>query len=48
MKFEFGLNKCEGDWWFDLGISYQHTQYYPGMKRVFAIALGLATIYIRW
>lgn len=47
MKIEFMLNKIEGDWWFDLGISCQKTSYHE-KGWVFSIALGIATIYIRW
>jgi hypothetical protein len=48
MKIEFLLNRLEGDWWFDLGISCQKTDFHPNKKMVFTIALGFATVYIRW
>lgn len=48
MKIEAVLNKLDSDWWFDLGISLQKTEFHPGSKYVFAIALGIATVYIRW
>ena len=48
MKIEFVLNRLEGDWWFDLGISCQKIEYHNCKKMVFAIALGFATVYIRW
>lgn len=48
MKIEFEWHSYDGLWWFDLGISYQTTEYYPDKKHVFTIALALASIYIRW
>jgi hypothetical protein len=48
MKVEIVWNNIGGSWWFDLGISCQQTEYHPNKKMVFAIALGLVTIYIRW
>jgi hypothetical protein len=48
MKLEIAWNCLEGDWWFDLGINCQRTEYHPNKKMVFAIALGIATIYLRW
>lgn len=52
MKIEFEWHTFgDGEWWFDLGISYQTTEYYPyypEKKHVFTIALALASIYIRW
>jgi hypothetical protein len=47
MKIEFMLNKLDEDWWFELGIGCQQV-YYHQKKMVFTIALGFATIYIRW
>jgi len=48
MKIEVELNELEGSWWFDLGISYQKTEFHHKYKRVFTIGLGLAAVYIRW
>lgn len=49
MNIEFSLNTFDNEeWWFDLGISCQKTEYYHNKKMVFAIGLGIATIYIRW
>ena len=48
MKVEIVWNNIGGSWWFDLGISCQQTEYHHNKKMVFAIALGLVTIYIRW
>jgi hypothetical protein len=47
MRIEIGWNKLDKDWWFHLGISYDHT-YYHKQNRVILIALGIATIYIRF
>jgi len=48
MKLEIIWNCLEGDWWFDLGISCQKTNYHHNKKMVFTIALGIMSIYIRW
>jgi hypothetical protein len=49
MIIEIGFNCLDGDnWWFDIGISCQKTENHPTKKMVFAIALAIATIYIRW
>lgn len=49
MNVEFTLNRLGGgQWWFDLGISYQRTQYHTKRERLFAIGFGIATLYIRW
>jgi len=48
MIIEFHKNKLDNhEWWFDLGLGYQNTDYYE-YKKVFTIGLGLATIYFRW
>lgn len=48
MKVESSWNTFgDGEWWFDLGISYQNAHYYE-YKKVFTIGLGIATIYFRW
>jgi hypothetical protein len=48
MKVEFHWNTLDGnEWWFDLGISYQNTDYYE-YRKVFTVGLGIATIYFRW
>ena len=48
MKLEFIFNRVEGNWSFDLGISCQKTYYHQSKKIVFTVALGFATVYIRW
>ena len=35
------------EWWFELGISYQRTEYLT-TKHVFAISLAVFSIYVRW
>jgi hypothetical protein len=47
MQIEFELNRCTY-WWFDLGISFQKTEFHPSKKWVFTLALGLVTLYVRW
>jgi hypothetical protein len=47
MRIEIAWNKLDEDWWFHLGISYEHT-HYNKYNRVASIALGIATIYIRF
>jgi hypothetical protein len=47
MKIEIIWNELEGDWWFDLGISYQKTPYHPEYKRVIAFSFIIFSIYIR-
>ena len=45
---DFNFNTFgDGEWWFDLGIGYQNTNYYE-YRKVFTIGLGIATIYFRW
>jgi len=48
MSIECMLHKLEGDWWFDLGISYQKTYYHHTHRRVVTIAIAFFSIYIRW
>jgi hypothetical protein len=49
MSIEILWNKyTEGDWWFELGIGYSKTEYHPRYKRVFTVALGIASVYFRW
>jgi hypothetical protein len=48
MKVEFNWNTFwDGEWWFDLGISYQNV-YHHEYKKVLTVGLGWATIYFRW
>jgi len=48
MKVEITLNTLDNrEWWFDLGLSYQRTQY-TRTKRVFTIALIFFSVYVRW
>jgi hypothetical protein len=48
MIIEFHWNTLDdNEWWFDLGIGYQNTDYYE-YRKVFTIGLGIATIYFRW
>ena len=48
MEIEVDMNKFDtGDWWYDLGISFTHTQYHK-YKRVFTISIVIVSIYIRW
>ena len=49
MKIEFTLNTFhDGDWWIDLGISYQKTDFHPTHRRLFTVGLLITTLYIRW
>ncbi len=48
MIIEFMLNRLEGDWWFELGISIEKTEYHPNKKMVLTIALAFASVYVRW
>lgn len=48
MIIEFNLNRLEGDWWFELGISIEKTEYHPSKKMVLTIALAFASVYVRW
>jgi len=48
MSIKFELNEFTGHWWFDLGIYCSSTEYHPDKNWVFAIALGFASIQIRW
>lgn len=56
MKIEFELNRFEGDnpfqlkgdWWFNLGIGCQKTEFHHEYNWVFDIAFGFCTLYIRW
>jgi hypothetical protein len=48
MKTEFVWNNFDGEWWFDIGISYQKTPFHPEKRRVLTFAIGIATIYFRW
>jgi hypothetical protein len=48
MTLEFAVNRIDKEYWFDLGISYQRTEYHHNYGQVITIALGLASIYIRW
>jgi hypothetical protein len=48
MTIEITWNTLGDDWWFELGIGCQRTEYHYNKKMVFVIALGIATIYIRW
>jgi hypothetical protein len=44
---EASINKLEGSWWFDLGLSYTKTHYHK-KKNVFSIGFGFFTVYVRW
>jgi len=46
MKIEINFNKLCGDWWFDIGLSFQkmHVEH----KYVFTIALMFFSIYFRF
>jgi hypothetical protein len=48
MEIKTEWNKLDKDWWFDLGICYERTYYNGDYNRVILIALGIATIYIRF
>ena len=48
MSIEYGLNCLEGDWWFDLGISYQKTPYHHEHRKVITVSLVFFSVYIRW
>ena len=48
MSIECMLNNLEGDWWFDIGFSYQKTDYHHKYRRVITIAMVFFSIYIRW
>jgi|688.fasta_scaffold1888979_3 hypothetical protein len=46
MEVDVLLNEIEGDWWFDLGISYEKISF--RYKKVISIAFVFFTIYIRF
>lgn len=49
MNIECSWNTFDdGDWWYDLGLSYCKTKYHKQNKNVFTIGLLLLSIYIRW
>ena len=49
MKLEVSTNTLDGkDWWFDLGVSCQKTNFHPDKTWLFSIALGFFTVYFRW
>ena len=48
MSIEYELNYLEGDWWFDLGISYQKTPYHHEHKKVITVSLVFFSVYVRW
>ena len=49
MNIELTLNTLDNkEWWFDLGISCQKTDYHPQKKYVFTISLVFFSVYVRW
>jgi len=42
------LNELCGEWWFNLGVSYDKTKYTPPYKRVITIGIIFFSIYIRF
>lgn len=48
MKVEIEWNEIENNWWFDLGLSYQKTQYHRQYENVVTVGLGIFSIYVRW
>jgi hypothetical protein len=47
MKVEALLNEVDGDWWFELGISYDPNNIFE-YKKVISISFVLFTMYIRF
>ena len=50
MKIEFVKHQIldNDPWWFELGVSYQITEFYKINKKLITIALCFWSIYIRW
>jgi hypothetical protein len=49
MNIELTLNTLDNkEWWFDLGISCQKTNYHHQKKYVFTISLVFFSVYVRW
>jgi hypothetical protein len=46
MKVEALLNEVDGDWWLNLGISYDNIEF--EYKKVISISFVFFTIYIRF
>ncbi len=50
MKIECNWNRIEYDdeWWFDIGVCYQKTQYHYKYIRVLTLSFIIFSLYIRW
>ena len=48
MKVEIRLNELENDWWFELGVCFQKTEFHPTTRYVFTIGIMFFNIYIRF
>lgn len=46
--FEVSKNEIENEWWFDLGISFQKTNFHHEFKSVLTISIILISIYVRF
>jgi hypothetical protein len=48
MKLEITLNEIENSWWFDLGISFQKTEFHHNKDYVFTLSIVFFSIYLRF
>lgn len=49
MNIEVSLNTlADNDWWFDLGISLQHTTFHPCYRYVLTLGFAFFSIYVRF
>jgi len=48
MQLEIDLNNLDGDWWFNLGITFDSTKYNPDYKYLVTIGLAFFSVYIRF
>lgn len=48
MQLEIELNNLDGDWWFNLGITFDSTKYNPNYKYLVTIGLAFFSVYIRF
>ena len=49
MNIEVSLNTLgDNDWWFDLGISIDKTEYHPTHRYVLTLGLAFFSIYFRF
>ena len=48
MEFEIAFNSLDNEWWFDLGISIQKTNFHHKYNYVCTISLGFISLYFRF